>query len=322
MNRRSGILIGILAGIAAGLMAVAALGAGTAALVMMFAAPVAVYIASLGWGTTAGLIAAVIGSAASTLAGNANGAIIVGALLFVPAAWAGHLANLGQRDAGGGMLWYPLDRILIRLMAAVAAGIIVAGIVLGYNTASLETTLLEMLRELIRSGGDGGQIDEEALARNARLYAGFIPLVVPAIWLCLHVAVFYISAVIAARSGRMARPRDDIPSAANLPFEAVGWPLAGIVGMMVAPSPLYEVAAVLAGTGIAGFSLIGLAELHLTSRGRPGRGLLLLAAYLLIVLFSLPILIFAVMGVMRAWRARARPPLPPSTTGGGPGSTS
>ena len=63
MNRQSGIVIGLIAGVAAGLMAAAALRAGSAALIMLLAAPVAVYLASLGWGTLSGFIAATIAAA-------------------------------------------------------------------------------------------------------------------------------------------------------------------------------------------------------------------------------------------------------------------
>jgi hypothetical protein len=84
---------------------------------------------------------------------------------------------------------------------------------------------------------------------------------------------------------------------------------------MIAPSPVYEIAAVFAGSGIAGFALVGLADLHFRSRGRAGRGLLLFGAYFLLFVFSVPLLLFAVAGMFRSWRSGASGANPPR--GGG-----
>jgi hypothetical protein len=312
MNRQSGTLIGILAGIASGLMAIAALRAGTAALAMIFAAPIPVYLASLGWGTAAGFIAAALAAASGMVIGGLNSVIVTAALMFVPAAWVGHIANLGQRTPDGNMIWFPLEKVFFHLLVAVAAGVIVMGFVLRYDTATLQEMMVEMLRDLVASSQQPMAVTEEGMVRSAHLYASLIPLLVPMIWLNVHVTVFYLAAVLARRSGRMIRPRDDIPVTANLPFAAFGLPLAGILGMAAAPSPIYEIGAVLAGTGIGAFALVGLAELHLRSLGRPGRSVTLFVTYLLLFLFTLPILIFAVMGLVRSWRRRA----PPAIAGG------
>jgi hypothetical protein len=315
MNRLSGTIIGILAGIASGLMAIAALRAGTAALAMMFAAPIPVYLASLGWGTAAGFVAAALAAASGMIIGGVKSIVVTAALMFLPAAWVGHLANLGQRGADGTLIWFPLEKVFFHLAVAVIAGILVMGFVLRYDTAALQQMMLDMMKELASSGRQSPAVTEEGMARSARLYAALIPFLVPMIWLIIHVVIFYLAALIARRSGRLARPRDDIPATANLPFAATGIPLAGIVGMIFSTSPFYEIGAVMAGVGTGAFALVGLAELHLRSMGRPGRNLMLFATYLLLFLFTLPIVILAIMGILRSWRRRM-PPMPPATTGG------
>ena len=62
MNSNIALLIGLLAGLAAGLMVLAGFAGGSVSLVLIFASPAAVYIASLGWGTIAGIVAAIGGS--------------------------------------------------------------------------------------------------------------------------------------------------------------------------------------------------------------------------------------------------------------------
>jgi hypothetical protein len=129
----------------------------------------------------------------------------------------------------------------------------------------------------------------------------------------LHVLVMHLSAMIVRQSGRLARPAEDIAATANLPVEALALPVAGITGMVLFAGPAYEIAAVAAGIGTAGFGLIGLAELHYVSRGRPGRGVMLFVSYLVLVLFSFPLLVFAGIGARRAIKRRNRmPPTPPA----------
>ncbi len=318
MNRQYGTIIGILAGLAAGLMIVAAFRSVTAALPMLFAAPIAIYIASLGWGTVAGFLAAIVGAGGAMVAGTQVG-LFAALLMFLPAAWIGHLANLAQpSEDGKSIIWYPLERMLAHLMATVAAGFIIAGIALGFNSAEIERGMVALLKEFVQAGDGTQAINEDNLEDSAKVYAALLPLIMPAMWLIMHVAVLNISASISRLSGKIARPRDDIPATANLPASMIAWPLAGLAGMFITASPIYEIASVVAGTGLAAFALTGLAEFHYNTRGRPGRGLLLFTTYLLIFMFTIPLLIFAVIGMVRAWRRNSAPPGMNSTGASGP----
>lgn len=309
--------IGLFAGIAAGLMALAALRPGAFVLPMLFAAPAAVYIASLGWGTIAGAIAAVIGAGIAVAVEGPQPAIVIAALFFLPAAWAGHLANLARpSETGPGLDWFPVSGILLRLMAALFGGFVVAGIALGYDPAVVTKMLTEFFTEVVRSGE--GAVDDATLEANARAYVALMPAVIPAMWLLLHVLVMHLSAIVTARSGVLARPAEDIAATANLPLAVVGAAAGALVGMTVLPSPGYEVAAIGAGLAIAGLGLVGLAQLHYASRGKPGRGIMLFLSYFVLVVFGLPILVLAVIGALRAFRGiQTPPPLPP---GGSPPS--
>ena len=318
MNSNIALLIGLLAGLAAGLMVLAGFAGGSVSLVLIFASPAAVYIASLGWGTIAGVVAAIGGSVIAAYAAGPQSAIFAAALLFGPAAWAGHLANLGQPAPDGrSMLWYPLPAILIRMSIAIGVGFLITGLAYGYNTQTIAKGLEEVFGEFVRANPQLAAPRQEDLAATARAYAAMMPVILPLMWLMLHVLVFYLAAMVARQSGKMARPGWDIPAEANLPYSTIGLPLAGLVGMTIAPSPVYEIAAIMTGVGIAAFGLVGLADLHLKNRGRPGRGMLLFASWMLIFMFGLPLLIFAVFGALRAWRSRpggGSAGMPPSGT--------
>jgi len=305
------IAIGLFAGVAAGLMAAAALRPGAFVLPMLFAAPAAVYMASLGWGTVAGALAAI---AAAVVAGFMSGppaALSVAALFFVPAAWAGHLANLAQPAPDGrGLVWFPLSGILLRLAAALVSGFIVTGVVLGYDPVEIETALRELLAEIVKAGG--GVADDAAIAGSARAYIALLPAVVPGMWLMLHVLVMHLSAIVTARSGVLARPAEDIAATLTLPPAFVGAVAAAGGGMIVLPSPGYEIAALVFGAGVAALALVGLAQVHLNSRGKPGRGLLLALTYGLLVVLGFPALVLAVFGAIRCMRGPVAPPPPPA----------
>ncbi|MEC9344209.1 MAG: hypothetical protein VYD64_10240 [Pseudomonadota bacterium] len=317
MHRNQFWIMGLLAGIAGGLMAYAGLYAGVGTIFLLLAAPFTVYVASLGWGTAAGLTAAVVATAITGFDGTMAAPVVGGALLFFPAAWAGHLANLARRDtiAGAGAangrevtVWFPLSGVLLRLMLSLIAGVVITGWVVGYSGDELAEGFLKMMSEYYARQAEFDSPGTEALQRSARLYAGMIPLFIPAVLLFVHVTIIYLAAMVVRLSGRLSRPADDIAATASLPVEALALPAAGLVCMMLFSGSAYAVAAVVAGIGVAGFALVGLAELHHISRGRPGRGFLLFISYFMLVLFTFPLLIFAGMGVRRTIRHRNAPP--------------
>jgi len=318
MNRQlAAILIGCVAGLAAGLMALAGFKAATAAIPLLFAAPIAVQIATLGWGPLAGAIATVAAVVVAGFGAGAQAAAIAAVMLFVPAAWTANLINLAQPSADGRtLIWYPLARALTHLTLAIVAGCWISGYVLGYSDQAVAEIFRELMVRLQEARPDLPPPPSEAIEATSRFYAAAIPFAIPAMWLMLHVLALNISAQITRLSGRLPRPADDIARDAGLPFAMLALPLGGIGAMFALSSPYYDLAAVVAGAGVAAFGLIGLAELHLITRGRAGRPLILSATYLVLVLIGLPLLAFAVLGAIRISRRNTQPPVLPPSRGG------
>jgi hypothetical protein len=318
MNKQSIYGTAIGAGIAAGLMALAGLRPSAISLPLLIAAPLAVYVASLGWGTMAGIIAAVIASGLAMVWHGPVALAITAGLLFAPAALAGHLANLAQPNGNGsGLIWYPLSGILLRLMLSIGAGFVIAGAALGYQASEVTGAFVGLFREVLSADPNATVPPDDLLEQSAQTYAALLPAVVPAMWLMAHVLIMHLSAIITRRSGLLARPPEDIAANVQLPAVALIVPAVGIAGMMLAPSPLYEICAVAAGVGVAGFALSGLGQLHLITRGRPGRQMVLFFAYLALVIFGFPVFVFAAMGVARALKPATsnQPPRGPSGPG-------
>lgn len=307
MPNYTALAIGLVAGIAAG--AASLLGENGVLLPLMLAAPAGVYVASLGWGGIPGAVAAIAATITVTLGSNVTGGIIFAALSYAPAAWIGYLVNLARPSPDGrGLVWYPLSGILLRLMLALIAGTVIAGFVMGFDRTELTNDFVTGFTEMYRANPDLPPPSEAALKANAALYVSIVPLVFPAAWLLIHVLVMQISVMITARTGSLARPREDIAANISLPAEALALPLGGLLAMALLKSPGYEIAAVAAGIGISGFALLGLASLHLGLRGRPSRGPILFANYLLLAIFTLPLIVFAVVGAWRALRWRSGGP--------------
>lgn len=309
----SSIVIGILAGAAAGLMAVAGFRAGFAGFLLVMGAPFAIYIAAMGWGTLAGLAAALAASACLFLFGGPASALIMAALLFLPAAWVGHLVNLGQPSPNGsGMMWYPLPLVLLRLMMALAGGFILAGFITGYTVDNVAPEFAALMRELAQANPELALPADDEIEARSRFYAGLIPLLVPSLWLLFHVLVGYTAAAITRRSGKLARQPEPPGQPFIMPPETLGFAAAGLVGSFFLDGVPAMVGMMLLGLAISGYAVAGLVDLHQRAAKWPSGGLVLFFTYGAIALFSLPLLIFTISGLVRSLSAKSN--------SGGPGA--
>ncbi len=310
------ILVGIAAGLAGGLLFAGVVLDSSTAVGLALAAPIPVAIASLGWGTAAGFVAAFTAAGllyAATGAGlNALSLLLT---MMLPTAVAGHLAGLARPvgDAASGqppaLDWYPLPRVFHALVGMSVLACVILGWLVAYDPASVA---VDLAAALTASGATAEGLTPEQVLQFARLIADLVPMVQPAMLVVTLVVGLYLGALAARISGRLPRPRDDIPAAGRLPRVAVTLFALGLVAALL-PEPVGLVGGVVVGAYFAAFSLVGLAALHRRTRGRAGRGLLLFAAYAAIVLLLFPILAFTVFGIIETGRANRPPVAPPGT---------
>ena len=306
MKQNQTYLIGILAGIAAGLMVVAAFRAGVSAFFLVFAAPTAVYIASMGWGSVAGLISATFATAIVWYVGGTHAAVFAATLLLLPAAWIGHLTNLGQmqetnnNEPSSQMVWYPISGILFQLMIFLGVGFVIFGILTGYSVETIASEISRLLSEVGKNNPELPTLSDKELLLQGKLYAQLLPLILPTLWLMFHAFAALISAKITQKSGKLARVNEDVAANVYLPIHALGLLAAGLIGAALFSGTLNLMGSLLLGLSIGGFGLVGLAELHHRSRDWPSRGVWLWLAYLSIIVLSFPILVFGAMGISRS----------------------
>ncbi|MDR3372308.1 MAG: hypothetical protein P4L98_01145 [Ancalomicrobiaceae bacterium] len=321
------IAIGVVAGLASALLMLSPAGGSALAVPLTAAVSLPLVIASLGWGTFAGVLGVVVASAA-TAALHPMLAVDF-AIFFAPPALVGsHLIGLARPRSvappaadmpappNAGLEWYPLGRaaaIVAALSAAAAVGIAAVG---GFNPADLSPDQIAVLAtvyaELMSDGAPTSAEDLAAIRHGLPALLALLPFIFTAVWTLIAFINLYLGAWIAARSDRLARPWEDVaglepPLWATLAFfvALVFSTLTGTFGAL---------AMALAGSLAMLHLVVGLGVVHTVTRGWTLRVPLLILVYVLFGLFALPLLGLGLVervARLRAW-ARNRALTPPS----------
>lgn len=288
-------------GIAAGL-ATAALAAALsngAALLFVFA-PLPVMLASLGWGVSAGTIAAMVAVGAVTVAVSPNSGMLVALVIVLPATLAAQVANLARpaEEVGGPvgkLVWFPLADIVLWTAIALGIGFILSGILIGFGP-EFSAGLAAAMKEAMALSGQEATITPEQVEAVARMMTTVLPALMPGTWVALMLANFYIALSILARAGMAKRPRDDWPTALRLPRPGL-YVFGAALAAAFLPGGLGHAASALAGALGAAFIMAGFATLHARTRGADWRAPALGLAYVATAFFSPVLFIFLIAGL-------------------------
>lgn len=310
------VLVGVGAGIAAALLFLSPLGGTVLAFPLFALCGLPIAIVGFAWNP----LAAVIGVAAG--AGLIFGffslpVAAVFVLLFgAPVAWLSRLAALSRQGDGGTVEWYPIGRLLLHAAGAVSVGVILIGFVVGFDPETLTREMADALAQWLAQSPSATPPPTPAeLEPFARLNVSLLPVTLSAVMLFIVVFNMWLGARIAAASGRLTRPRDPLWTAV-FPSEGA---LAFIVVLLVAfvPGPVGQAAGAIAGSLGAALALIGLATIHALTLNLSFRGPALVAVYVVLVIFGLPLILLAILGLAETFlqfRARRFGGAPPSTT--------
>jgi hypothetical protein len=225
-------------------------------------------------------------------------------------AWITHLLGL-SRQAGARLEFYPLDGVLLQATAMAAGGLILIGVLSGFDP----DVLAAEATAAIQTGIATGQLPAVSAAQiesMTRLYVAAFPYVAAAGALMLMVLNAWLAAVVLESAGRLKRPRTPLWTA-SLPRPAALALLAALAGTAL-PGVLGSAAAAIAGAFGLAYALVGLAVLHSVTLGRDSRGLVLFVAYASILFLGVSLLIAAIVGLIDSfYRLRPARALPPST---------
>ena len=329
------LVLGVGAGLVSALLFGVLLKASALAITLYLLAPLPILIVGLGWSHRAALAAAIAGSLALMATVAPFMGLAFAGYVALPAWWLAYLTLLG-RETEGGLEWYPTGRLLGWIGATAALSFIAIAVLSSPDYDSYETQLKKVAHTLVdpRSPDAARQAarpvqDEAAKGEPAQPrptpeaatpddgtevtrdeLAGAFATVVPALAAhCLALLLtFYLwaAARIVRISGRLMRPWPDLPST-QMPRSCLA-ALAGAAVLSLAPGYAGVLGVALVGAFTAVFALQGLAAFHDSSRGRPGRGLMLFAMYLvLFVTQGVALVALTLFGLADTALGRRRP---------------
>jgi hypothetical protein len=296
-------------------------------LLLLYLAPLPLMVAALGWGplaATIGGIFAAIGLGAIFGLPYCIAFVIMAAL---PAWWLGHLALLGRPvtngiSSGNGaapdapvLEWYPIGRILLWIAGFATLTTMAVLLTLGSDGVTITATLKRGLLRILssRSGtAPTGQteqvIDVLVMIAPAAAAIVFMTTLTLNLWL---------AAKITATSGRLQRPWPDLKSAELPPMTLAA--LSAAIAFCFVGGLLAILAQTVSAALMMAYALVGFAVLHTLTLSVKSRGFLLICTYVIVVVFSWPVLAMvalgladAVFGLRRRYLQRRPPPLPAS----------
>ncbi|KQY19662.1 hypothetical protein [Rhizobium sp. Root482] len=305
------LLTGALAGVTAALLSLGANTQSSFAVVLYAASALPILIAGLGWGNLAAIAAVVVAGLTGAVLVSPYFALLIAVITLIPAAWLSHLANLARpaSEIGGpedALAWYPLSDILTHLAGLVTFGMILVGIIIGYD-ASMSDRMIDMVMAALKEQEPLYNPDAAAVAQIKSIFSVALPLVQGAIWVLMLFAAYYIACRVVQTSGKGLRPREDMPSTLRMHRYAIFAFLGGLV-LAFTGGTLSAVGALICGTFGAGFLLAGFATFHFRTRGKSWRLPVLWIGYLSVVMFTVPAFFFLLSGLMDTRRAIALSP--------------
>ena len=255
--------------------------------VLFFLTPLTLYLAGLGLGPTGAAIAALSGSAIILLISNPVAAMLYGVSAGLPAFVTTRLALLG-RDDNGHMEWFPIGRIVMTAALIGAAFATFGLLMMGNDLETLSKTMRTFVETFVktelpampgRPAITEAQIEEISSNAVRMMPASLAVLATSTILFNL-----WLAGRITLASGRLPRPWPDL-SQITLPGAAT-FVLLSAIAATLAGGGLGLFAGTFAGAFTFAFALVGLAVVHVLSRGSPWRNFALSALYAALLVFT------------------------------------
>lgn len=299
------ISVGILAGLASALMSSGVITQSGMAMVLYFLTPLPIFMAALGWGSNAGIIAAIAATVTVSVVSTPMAAVLIALTSFIPAATGAYLSGLARpaSDLGGSshiLIWYPLSDIIFRLSLMVAVSFIIIGFLIGFN-ADMVQSLTGQVMQRLQETDPSYQPDENMRNALAAILMVVLPAMQPAIALAALIGNLYLALRLTGASGRLKRPRDDWPTTLRMPVSALGI-FAIALALSFFGAGLAQAALVFVGAIGSGFLFSGFAIMHLRTRSMSLRPLILWLAYVGVMLLAPLLVIFFVIGLFDTTR--------------------
>jgi Predicted membrane protein (DUF2232) len=310
------VLIGLAAGCASALMFASIISGALISLLLFYLAPLPLMVAGLGWGP---LCATIGGITAATGLGTIFGlpyCIAFVLAIALPAWWLGHLALLGRPGAlpangEAALEWYPVGRILLWIAIFSVITMTATLLTMGSDgpaiTSTMRSAWAHFLELMNIKPTDRGLDALVTIAPAAATIASMVTLTLN-LWL---------AAKITATSGRLLRPWPDLKSTALPPMTLAA--LCAAIAFCFTGGLLAIVAQLVTAALVLAYALTGFAVLHTLTLALKNRALWLVCTYIIVAVFSWPLLAMALLGLtdavlgLRQRYLRGRPPPLPAS---------
>jgi magnesium-transporting ATPase (P-type) len=313
-----GVLIAVVTGAASALMFASSTSGSMLSAILVWMSPLPIMIAALGWGSMPGLLSAAAAALAIGLILNPATLIVFLIAIALPAWWLGHLAMLAQpspRDPKQ-FDWYPVGRILMWIIAIVAACGLLALVLSSTDSGLADNSPRQEMTQMLRASGwlppgadPAPVIDAVFRLLPAMLaFMGVVALTFN-LWVAGHVVRL---------SQRLRRPWPSLRAVA-LPQAALAALAAAVIAAVIDES-IAPFSRMVIGALLAAYLLLGLAVIHSVTARLGSRALWLGAVYF-ILLFALPVagltaIAIALLGIAEqlfGFREQFAQRLPPPT---------
>jgi hypothetical protein len=300
------VLVAILAGLAAALLSgTLTPGSGGQYVMLFMAAPLPIMLAGLGWHPLSGALASLTGALLVDLVVNDRAALGFIGLVGAPAAGLAWLASLllipGRtriaQHEGLALGWLYTGAMFYLSLAIIGTAIVVEPDYAAF-TARLEAFVKEALELML--GVKGGVLPPgftfDSFTRMVDLVTMLLLPVSALVSLISLVMSGALALAIARKSGLLPFPKPDLRRI-RLPGGAI---LVLLVSMLLATREEFPgLFGLIVSLGLAfGFTLQGLAVMHVRSMGMSGRIPLLALGWSLLIVFGLPGVIFFALGLL------------------------
>ena len=309
---RQAIPVGIGAGLAAAAFYLPVVSYPVTSMMLLYVAPLPLFIAGLGWGGTTAAIGVFFGAGLVALASDPRAAISFLANIGVTPVCLSYLALLSRlparHQAGAGRnreqarQWYPEGRLVL-WAAAFAAGLVSLGIILSASSAeifyrSLSDLILRVVAAVPKTANNPTANMETDFNLAVAALARLVPLVSASLWLMAMLVNLWLAARILTLSGRQSRPFAPFHSL-TLPLQT-GLALALAVALACLASGMTAlIAGIVAAVTVTAFAIQGLAVCHAVTLSRTTRPILLAGLYIALLVFNwIAILALACLGVI------------------------
>jgi hypothetical protein len=289
------LLIGIVAGLIA---AIGTLGSLSMPLFAQLVAMIALFMAGLGYGRVAGLVAVATAAIALGVYTSSVFATFIFALTLLPTAVMSQLALLARpaSEIGGpdqALAWYPLSDIL--LAGAVITAVATIALLLLQPVDDLYSVVIDRAAQVIGEASPEMVITPAQKAEVLAILKVFGPVSQSFGNMIMLFAGFYFAMVILAAMKRNVRPREDIRVALRMSRVSVAIFFGGVVLMFVGGTA-GTIGASFAGATGAGFTLAGFAVIHNALREKSFALPALILGYIVAFIIPPVVLLVALAG--------------------------